>query len=83
MAVKQLMIAATLDPEQAVLFRDLGHQFRALPGASQKAISCYQKAVQLDANDKESGVGNKAFPLSCVAIVMKDVLISFLDDFAS
>lgn len=54
--LSQLLEAVKLDPTQSEFFRQLGHCYNRLAGDTQRAIRCYQKAVNLNLEDEEAGV---------------------------
>ena len=56
-AVAQLVEAARLDPREAVVFRYLGHYYSQIAGDLRRAARSYQKAITLDPEDAEAGVG--------------------------
>ncbi|KAG6542180.1 hypothetical protein Mapa_016412 [Marchantia paleacea] len=53
--LSQLLQAVKLDPTQSEFFRQLGHCYNGLAGDTQRAIRCYQKAVNLNLEDEEAG----------------------------
>ncbi|OAE29695.1 hypothetical protein AXG93_509s1480 [Marchantia polymorpha subsp. ruderalis] len=53
--LSQLLEAVKLDPTQSEFFRQLGHCYNRLAGDTQRAIRCYQKAVNLNLEDEEAG----------------------------
>ncbi len=53
---ERLLAAAKLNPNDGGPFRSLGHHY-ARAGDAQRAARCYQRAVALDPDDAEAGVG--------------------------
>ncbi|KAL3645407.1 hypothetical protein CASFOL_010587 [Castilleja foliolosa] len=54
-AVEHLMIAAKLNPQNAVAFRYLGHYYARVSPEPQRALKCYQRALALNPDDSEAG----------------------------
>lgn len=55
-AAEHFVIAAKLNPQNAVAFRYLGHYYTRFSIDTQRAIKCYQRAVSLSPDDSVSGV---------------------------
>jgi superkiller protein 3 len=53
---ERLLAAAKLNPNDGGPFRALGHHY-ARAGDAQRAARCFQRAVALDPDDAEAGVG--------------------------
>ncbi|KAH9694130.1 tetratricopeptide repeat protein SKI3 [Citrus sinensis] len=54
-AAEHFVIAAKLNPQNAVAFRYLGHYYTRFSIDTQRAIKCYQRAVSLSPDDSVSG----------------------------
>lgn len=50
------MIAAKLNPQNAAVFRYLGHYYARVSPEPQRALKCYQRAVALNPDDTDAGV---------------------------
>lgn len=55
-AMEHLMMAAKLNPQNAIAFRYLGHYYSRVLSEPQRALKCYQRVVTLDPDDVEAGV---------------------------
>ncbi|KAI3757028.1 hypothetical protein L6452_04561 [Arctium lappa] len=54
-AAEHFVIAAKLNPQDANAFRYLGHYYSEVSVDTQRALKCYQRALNLDPQDSESG----------------------------
>lgn len=50
------MVAAKLNPQNAAVFRYLGHYYVRVSPEPQRALKCYQRAISLNPDDSDAGV---------------------------
>lgn len=55
-AAQHFLIAAKLNPQNGAAFRYLGHYYARVAVDSQRAVKCYQRAVNLNPDDSIAGV---------------------------
>lgn len=55
-AAQHFLIAAKLDPLNGLAFKFLGHFYSVVNLDVQRAIKCFQRALQLNPDDSDSGV---------------------------
>nr|GFA80810.1 tetratricopeptide repeat protein SKI3 [Tanacetum cinerariifolium] len=71
-AAEHFVIAAKLNPQDANAFRYLGHYYSKVSVDNQRALKCYQRAINLAPQDSESGLQTifSDGPARCIQVSM-------------